>query len=118
MTTIPLKPPHFPGRRSLSRPKHLNPVLSSFSVQLELILSIVEEVNKKTGEAECQFYRRGLAYMEESQRIPEIQLSRFLYCQGELKNNKGQVLLLLFLSSFKFFVSIQSFCNKKNPQRY
>ncbi|CAL8258705.1 unnamed protein product [Gadus morhua 'NCC'] len=57
---------------------------------LELILSIVEEVNKKTGEAECQFYRRGLAYMEESQRIPEIQLSRFLYCQGELKNSKGQ----------------------------
>jgi hypothetical protein len=62
---------------------------------LELILSIVEEVNKKTGEAECQFYRRGLAYMEESQRIPEIQLSRFLYCQGELKNSKGQVLLPL-----------------------
>ncbi|CAL8325717.1 unnamed protein product [Merluccius merluccius] len=57
---------------------------------LGLILSIVEEVNKKTGEAECQFYRRGLAYMEESQRIPEIQLSRFLYCHGELKNSKGQ----------------------------
>ncbi|KAJ3585939.1 hypothetical protein NHX12_012346 [Muraenolepis orangiensis] len=57
---------------------------------LELILSIIEEVNKKTGEAECQFYRRGLAYVDESQRIPEIQLSRFLYCHGELKNNKGQ----------------------------
>lgn len=63
-------------------------------VQLELIQSIVAEVNKKTGEAECQFYRRGLSYLEESQRLPEIQLSRFLYCHGELKNNKGQVVFL------------------------
>ncbi|XP_053280707.1 rho guanine nucleotide exchange factor (GEF) 3, like isoform X1 [Pleuronectes platessa] len=57
---------------------------------LELIHSIVAEVNKKTGEAECQFYRRGLSYLDESQRLPEIQQSRFLYCHGELKNNKGQ----------------------------
>ncbi|KAG7520650.1 rho guanine nucleotide exchange factor 3-like isoform X1 [Solea senegalensis] len=57
---------------------------------LELIQSIVAEVNKKTGEAECQFYRRNLIYLEESQRLPEIQLSRFLCCHGELKNNKGQ----------------------------
>lgn len=59
--------------------------------QLELIQSIVAEVNTKTGEAECQFYRRGLSYLEESQRLPEIQLSRFLYCHGELKSTKGQV---------------------------
>ncbi|XP_011600745.2 rho guanine nucleotide exchange factor (GEF) 3, like isoform X1 [Takifugu rubripes] len=57
---------------------------------LELIQSIVAEVNKKTGEAECQFYRRGLMYLEDGQRLPEIQQSRFLYCHGELKNNKGQ----------------------------
>uniref|UniRef100_A0A3Q2Q0P6 Rho guanine nucleotide exchange factor (GEF) 3, like n=1 Tax=Fundulus heteroclitus TaxID=8078 RepID=A0A3Q2Q0P6_FUNHE len=59
---------------------------------LELIQSIVAEVNKKTGEAECQFYRRGLIYLEESQRITEIHQSRFLYCHGELKTNKGQKL--------------------------
>ncbi|XP_008287525.1 rho guanine nucleotide exchange factor (GEF) 3, like [Stegastes partitus] len=57
---------------------------------LEVIQNVVAEVNKKTGEAECQFYRRGLHYHEESQRLPEIQQSRFLYCHGELKNNKGQ----------------------------
>ncbi|XP_013873197.1 rho guanine nucleotide exchange factor (GEF) 3, like isoform X3 [Austrofundulus limnaeus] len=57
---------------------------------LDKIHDIVGEVNKKTGEAECQFYRRGLMYHEESQRLPEIQQSRFLYCHGELKNNKGQ----------------------------
>ncbi|XP_075870158.1 rho guanine nucleotide exchange factor (GEF) 3, like isoform X4 [Nelusetta ayraudi] len=59
---------------------------------LELIQSIVAEVNTKTGEAECQFYRRGLFYLEEGQRLPEIQLSRFLYCHGELKSTKGQKL--------------------------
>ncbi|KAM3871727.1 rho guanine nucleotide exchange factor (GEF) 3, like [Diretmus argenteus] len=57
---------------------------------LEVIQSIVAEVDRKTGEAECQFYRRGLSYMDESQRLPEISLSRFLYCHGELKNSKGQ----------------------------
>lgn len=69
---------------------HLN-ALVLCSVQLDLIQSIVAEVNKKTGEAECQFYRRGLSYLEDSQRLPEIQQSRFLYCHGELKSNKGQV---------------------------
>ncbi|KAM4610913.1 rho guanine nucleotide exchange factor (GEF) 3, like isoform 2-T2 [Polymixia lowei] len=57
---------------------------------LELIQGIVAQVNRKTGEAECQFYRRHLSYTEESQRLSEIQQSRFLYCHGELKNNKGQ----------------------------
>ncbi|KAJ8361329.1 hypothetical protein SKAU_G00178540 [Synaphobranchus kaupii] len=59
---------------------------------MKLIQRIISEVNSKTGEAECQFYRRGLCYQEEGQRIPEIYLSRFLYCHGELKNSKGQKL--------------------------
>ncbi|CAK6968273.1 rho guanine nucleotide exchange factor (GEF) 3%2C like isoform X1 [Scomber scombrus] len=69
-------------------PEH--PDEDSLPDALELIQSIIAEVNKKTGEAECQFYRRGLAYLEDSQRITEIQESRFLCCHGELKNNKGQ----------------------------
>lgn len=69
-------------------PEH--PDQDSLPEALEMIQSIVAEVNKKTGEAECQFYRRGLTYLEDSQRLPEIQQSRFLYCHGELKNNKGQ----------------------------
>uniref|UniRef100_A0A8B9JBR7 Rho guanine nucleotide exchange factor 3 n=1 Tax=Astyanax mexicanus TaxID=7994 RepID=A0A8B9JBR7_ASTMX len=59
---------------------------------MELIQNIITEVNQKTGEAECQFYRRGLSYPEEGQRVSEIQASRFLYCHGELKNTKGQKL--------------------------
>ncbi|MEQ2165591.1 hypothetical protein GOODEAATRI_018549, partial [Goodea atripinnis] len=76
---------------------------------LELIQSIVAEVNKKTGEAECQFYRRGLTYLEESQRIPEIHQSRFLYCHGELKTNKGQACaasLILRLHVFLFELAL------------
>ncbi|XP_016320430.1 rho guanine nucleotide exchange factor 3-like [Sinocyclocheilus anshuiensis] len=59
---------------------------------MELIQRIITEVNLKTGEAECQFYRRGLCYSEDSQRVSEIQASRFLYCHGELKSTKGQKL--------------------------
>uniref|UniRef100_A0A8C1DX09 Rho guanine nucleotide exchange factor 3 n=3 Tax=Cyprinus carpio TaxID=7962 RepID=A0A8C1DX09_CYPCA len=59
---------------------------------IELIQKIITEVNLKTGEAECQFYRRGLCYSEDSQRVSEIQASRFLYCHGELKSTKGQKL--------------------------
>ncbi|KAJ8017308.1 hypothetical protein DPEC_G00016520 [Dallia pectoralis] len=59
---------------------------------LEMIQSIVSEVDRKTGEAECDFYRQGLTYLEEGQRLDEIKLSRFLYIHGELKNKKGQKL--------------------------
>ncbi|XP_061075301.1 rho guanine nucleotide exchange factor (GEF) 3, like [Conger conger] len=69
-----------------------HPDLDTLPQALELIQSIISEVNSKTGEAECQFYRRGLSYQEEGQRLSEIQLSRFLYCHGELKNSKGQKL--------------------------
>lgn len=58
---------------------------------MELIQRIITEVDLKTGEAECQFYRQGLCYSEDIQRVPEIQASRFLYCHGELKSTKGQV---------------------------
>ncbi|KAG9332401.1 hypothetical protein JZ751_014499 [Albula glossodonta] len=69
-----------------------HPDRDSLPQALDLIQKIVSEVNSKTGEAECQFYRRGLCYQEEGQRLPEIQLSRFLHCHGELKNSKGQKL--------------------------
>lgn len=87
--SLPLIGSHFNSR--MSQLGLVVVVTLLFSAQLELVQSIVAEVNKKTGEAECQFYRRGLTYLEESQRLPEIRQSRFLFCHGELKNNKGQV---------------------------
>ncbi|XP_063064038.1 rho guanine nucleotide exchange factor (GEF) 3, like isoform X1 [Engraulis encrasicolus] len=59
---------------------------------IEVIQDIVSQVDQKTGEAECQFYRQGLSYLEDGQRVPEIMQSRFIYCHGELKSTKGQKL--------------------------
>ncbi|TRY96649.1 hypothetical protein DNTS_024263 [Danionella cerebrum] len=69
-----------------------HPDEEALPLAMDLIQRIITEVNLKTGEAECQFYRRGLCYSEDSQRVPEIQASRFLYCHGELKSTKGQKL--------------------------
>ncbi|XP_060749900.1 rho guanine nucleotide exchange factor (GEF) 3, like [Tachysurus vachellii] len=71
---------------------HDHPDEDTLPQAMELIQSIITEVNRKTGEAECQFYKRSLCYPEEGQRVPEIHASRFLYCHGELKSTKGQKL--------------------------
>lgn len=78
---------------------------------MELIQSIITEVNRKTGEAECQFYKRGLCYPEEGQRVPEIHASRFLYCHGELKSTKGQVnTVLMYFNHFSPFRHYPFYC--------
>ncbi|XP_041954574.1 rho guanine nucleotide exchange factor (GEF) 3, like isoform X1 [Alosa sapidissima] len=59
---------------------------------INLIQSIISQVDQKTGEAECQFYRQCLCYAEDAQRVPEIMRSRFIYCHGELKSTKGHKL--------------------------
>ncbi|XP_048879594.1 rho guanine nucleotide exchange factor (GEF) 3, like [Brienomyrus brachyistius] len=69
-----------------------HPDLDTIPEAMDILQRMVSEVDRKTGEAECQFYRQGLSYLEDGQRLPEIQHSRFLYCHGELKNSKGQKL--------------------------
>lgn len=56
-----------------------------------MIQSIVAEINIKTGESECHYYKERLLYLEESQRDLLIDSSRILSCHGELKNNRGAV---------------------------
>lgn len=56
-----------------------------------MIQSIVAEINIKTGESECRYYKERLLYLEESQRDLLIDSSRILSCHGELKNNRGAV---------------------------
>ncbi|KAE8581889.1 hypothetical protein XENTR_v10019855 [Xenopus tropicalis] len=55
-----------------------------------MIQTIVSLINSKTGEAECEYYRRRLTYLYESQEEGAVTSSRLLHCHGELKNNKGQ----------------------------
>lgn len=59
-----------------------------------MIQSIVAEINIKTGESECHYYKERLLYLEESQRDLLIDSSRILSCHGELKNNRGAVSLI------------------------
>lgn len=49
------------------------------------------EINIKTGESECQYYKERLIYLEEGQRDSLIDNSRAVCCHGELKNNRGVV---------------------------
>ncbi|XP_043934627.1 rho guanine nucleotide exchange factor 3 isoform X2 [Protopterus annectens] len=56
---------------------------------INIIQGIVGEINIKTGESECQYYKERLIYVEESQRDSLIDSSRVLCCHGELRNNRG-----------------------------
>ncbi|XP_005432558.2 rho guanine nucleotide exchange factor 3 isoform X2 [Falco biarmicus] len=63
---------------------------------INIIQGIVAEINTKTGESECQYYKERLIYLEEGQRDSLIDNSRVVCCHGDLKNNRG-VKLHVFL---------------------
>lgn len=56
-----------------------------------MVQSLVADINRRTGESECQYYKERLLYSEEGQRDELIKQSRTLSCHGELKNNRGLV---------------------------
>lgn len=63
----------------------------SLFLQINIIQGIVAEINTKTGESECRYYKERLLYLEEGQKDSLIDSSRVLCCHGELKNNRGVV---------------------------
>uniref|UniRef100_A0A9J8B2W6 Rho guanine nucleotide exchange factor 3 n=2 Tax=Cyprinus carpio carpio TaxID=630221 RepID=A0A9J8B2W6_CYPCA len=63
---------------------------------MNMIQSIVADINTQTGESECRYYKERLLYLESGQRDLLIDSSRILSCHGELKNNRG-VKLHVFL---------------------
>ncbi|XP_061689590.1 rho guanine nucleotide exchange factor 3 isoform X2 [Syngnathoides biaculeatus] len=54
-----------------------------------MVQNVVADINRRTGESECQFYKDRLLYADAGQRDALIQRSRTLSCHGELKNNRG-----------------------------
>ncbi|XP_076850401.1 rho guanine nucleotide exchange factor 3 isoform X3 [Brachyhypopomus gauderio] len=56
---------------------------------INMIQSIVAEINTQTGESECRYYKERLLYLEDSQKDLLIDSSRILSCHGDLKNNRG-----------------------------
>lgn len=63
---------------------------------MNIVQGIVAEINKKTGESECQYYKERLIYLDDTQRDSLIDESRVVCCHGELKNNRGAVRDLFF----------------------
>ncbi|XP_029990338.1 rho guanine nucleotide exchange factor 3 isoform X3 [Sphaeramia orbicularis] len=63
---------------------------------MQMVQSVVADINRQTGESECQYYKERLLYTEDGQRDVLIERSRTLSCHGELKNNRG-VKLHVFL---------------------
>ncbi|XP_065811291.1 rho guanine nucleotide exchange factor 3 isoform X1 [Labrus bergylta] len=54
-----------------------------------MVQSVVADINSRTGESECQYYKDRLLYSEYTHRDELIGRSRTLSCHGELKNNRG-----------------------------
>lgn len=74
-------------------------------LQINIIQGIVAEINVKTGESECRYYKERLIYLEEGQRDSLIDNSRAVCCHGELKNNRGVVRNKYFvINNFKRYL--------------
>uniref|UniRef100_A0A146V7N2 Rho guanine nucleotide exchange factor 3 n=1 Tax=Fundulus heteroclitus TaxID=8078 RepID=A0A146V7N2_FUNHE len=54
-----------------------------------MVQDVVADINRRTGESECQYYKDRLLYPEDGQRDELIDRSKSLSCHGELKNNRG-----------------------------
>ncbi|XP_056129572.1 rho guanine nucleotide exchange factor 3 isoform X2 [Lampris incognitus] len=54
-----------------------------------LVQTTVAEINRRTGESECQYYKERLLYTEVGRRDTLIDRSKTLSCHGELRNNRG-----------------------------
>ncbi|XP_061544240.1 rho guanine nucleotide exchange factor 3 isoform X4 [Phycodurus eques] len=54
-----------------------------------MVQSVVADINRRTGESECQFYKDRLLYADAGHRDALIRRSKTLSCHGELKNNRG-----------------------------
>lgn len=59
--------------------------------QMQMVQNVVADINRRTGESECQHYKDRLLYSEDGQRDELIDRSKTISCHGELKNNRGLV---------------------------
>lgn len=80
------------------------------------VQSVVADINRQTGESECEFYKERLLYSEDGPRHELIDRSRTLSCHGELKNHRG-VKLHVFLFQ-DVLVITRSVSASEQPLRY
>lgn len=58
---------------------------------MQMVQNVVADINRCTGESECQYYKDRLLYTEDGWKDELIDRSKTLSCHGELKNNRGLV---------------------------
>lgn len=90
---------------------HVHP---PFALQMLMVQSVVADINRRTGESECQYYKDRLLYSEDGQRDELIARSRTLSCHGELKNNRG--LVSTFLQPRNTFIILFDSCGVLSPR--
>ncbi|XP_076069489.1 rho guanine nucleotide exchange factor 3-like isoform X2 [Oratosquilla oratoria] len=56
---------------------------------ITILGDIISEVDRSTGEAQCQLAISRLEYLDTDQHIDEIDHATSLYCSGILRNNRG-----------------------------
>ncbi|KAK7137412.1 hypothetical protein R3I93_017482 [Phoxinus phoxinus] len=76
-------------REILKHTPNAHPDQQHLEEAINMIQSIVADINTQTGESECRFYKERLLYLESGQKDLLIDSSRILSCHGELKNNRG-----------------------------
>ncbi|XP_072237606.1 rho guanine nucleotide exchange factor 3 isoform X2 [Leuresthes tenuis] len=81
-----------------------------------MVQSVVADINRQTGESECQYYKDRLLYAEDGQKDELINQSKTLSCHGELKNNRGLKLHVFLFQDI--LVITRSISLNNQPVRY
>ncbi|KAM9759784.1 rho guanine nucleotide exchange factor 3 isoform 2-T2 [Menidia menidia] len=81
-----------------------------------MVQSVVADINRQTGESECQYYKDRLLYSEDGQKDELIGRSKTLSCHGELKNNRGLKLHVFLFQDI--LVITRSVSLNNQPVRY
>lgn len=103
-------------REILRHTDNEHPDRQSLEEAMVTVQSVVADINRQTGESECEFYKERLLYSEEGHRHELIDRSRTLSCHGELKNHRG-VKLQVFLFQ-DVLVITRSVSASEQPIRY
>lgn len=76
-------------REILRHTENEHPDRQRLEEAIVMVQSVVADINRQTGESECEFYKDRLLFCEDGQNQELIQQSRTLSCHGELRNHRG-----------------------------
>ncbi|CAB1422054.1 unnamed protein product [Pleuronectes platessa] len=104
-------------REILKHTPHEHPDQQHLEEAMLMVQSVVADINRRTGESECQSFKDRLLYAEVGQRSELIDRSRTLSCHGELKNNRG-LKLHVFLFQDVLVITRGAFSNNERTKNF